>query len=68
MVRARYSARCSMGSGLIGPCTNDNGRHREPKFDNESEHRHFHIDTFRTFLAWLHEQEKILNRLLWHVG
>ncbi len=35
---------------------------------NEDEHRHFHINIFQTFLAWLHEQGQILNKLLRHVG
>ncbi len=52
----------------MGLVANDNGHHREPKFDNEDEHRHFHIDTFQTFMARLHEQEQILNRLLRRVG
>ncbi len=52
----------------MGFATNDNGHHRELKFDNEDEHRRFHIDTFQTFLMWLHKQEQILNRLLRHVG
>ncbi len=52
----------------LGFATNDNGHHREPKFDNEDKRRRLHIDTFRTFLVRLHKQEKILNRLLRHVG
>jgi hypothetical protein len=41
--------------GWLGLATNDNGHHREPKFDNEDEHRRFHIDTFQTFLVQLHK-------------
>jgi len=41
--------------GWLGLATNDNGHHREPKFDNEDEHRRFHIDTLQTFLVQLHK-------------
>jgi hypothetical protein len=68
MVRAKYSAWCFMERGWLGFVTNDNGHHRESKFNNENERCHLHINTFQTFLMWLHEQEKILSRLLWHVG
>ncbi len=54
--------------GWLGLVTNDNGHHREPKFDNEDEHCHLHIDILQTFLARLHEQGQILNKLLRHVG
>jgi hypothetical protein len=53
--------------GWLGLVANDNGHHWEPKFDNENEHRHLHIDTFQTFLVQLHKQEQILNKLLRHV-
>jgi hypothetical protein len=54
--------------GWLGLVANDNGHHREPKFDNEDEHRHLHINILKTFLAQFLEQEQILNRLLRHVG
>jgi hypothetical protein len=54
--------------GWLGLVANDNGHHRERKFDNEDEHRHLHIDILQTFMAWLHKQEQILNRLLRCVG
>ncbi len=52
----------------MGLVANDNGHHREPKFDNEDEHRHFRIGTLQTFLARLHEEGQILDRLPRHVG
>jgi hypothetical protein len=55
MVRARYSARCSMERGWLGLTSNDNGHHKEPKFDNENEHRRLHIDTLQTFLVRFHK-------------
>jgi hypothetical protein len=54
--------------GWLGLITNDNGHHWEPKFDNEDEHHHLHIDIFQTFLAQFHEWEQISSRLLKHVG
>ncbi len=54
--------------GLLGLAANDNGHHQEPKFDNEDEHGHFHIDILQTFFMGLHEREQIQNRLLRHVG
>ncbi len=43
-------------AGWLSLAANDNGHHREPKFDNEDEHRRLHTDTFRTFLVRLHKQ------------
>jgi hypothetical protein len=51
MVRARYSVRCSMERGLMGPHSNNNGHHQEPKFDNENKDHYFHIDILQTFLV-----------------
>jgi len=67
---------CELGIRLDAPwkggwldlTANDNSHHREPKFDNEDEHRHLHINIFQTFLVRFHKQEQILNRLLKHVG
>jgi len=47
---------------------NNNGYHREPKFNNEDEHCCLHIGTLQTFLAQLHEREQIISRLLKGVG
>jgi hypothetical protein len=47
---------------------NDNNHHREPKFDSEDEHHHFHIDIFQTFFTRLPEQEQIPNKLLKHAS
>jgi hypothetical protein len=52
----------------LGLVANNNGHHQEPKFDNEDEHHHLHIDILQTFLAQLHEQERTLNKLLKRVG
>jgi len=54
--------------GWLDFIANDNGHHREFKFDNENEHSHLCINIFQTFWIRLHEQERILNRLLRHVG
>ncbi len=57
------------GKGVeLGFIANNGGHHQKPKFDNENEHRHFHIDILQTFLAQLHEREQILSRSLKHVG
>jgi hypothetical protein len=54
--------------GSLGLVANSNGHHWEPTFNNGDRHHHLHIDTLQTFLARLHEQKRILNRLLKHVS
>jgi len=57
------------GKGIdLGLVANNNGHHREPKFDNENEHHCLDINTLQTFLVQFHKPEQILNRLLKHVS
>jgi hypothetical protein len=41
--------------GWLGLVGNNNGHHQEPKFDNEDEHRHLHINILQTFLVRFHK-------------
>jgi hypothetical protein len=59
MVWAKFRFDAPWEGRWLGFVANNNGSHREPKFDNEDEHHYLHIGTLQTFSAQFHEWGQI---------